>query len=278
MKKNNTLFKSYLITFVLINLFLFNSCRSLDRIFTGTPEGEHSGAELVELLIKNQPDYNTMYFQRMLVNFKSPDNNHSSRANMFIKKNEEIIISIIPFLGIEAFRVRMTQNGLEIIDRLNKEVLFYSFKKFEEIYSYELNFQLIQNILTNNVFVYPNNDINRLKRFKGDVSGDHYTLYNDNYSNFFSSSSVFQQFNILSDIFRISQAEIRDLKENFNLKIEYLNFHKLESGLNFPNEIFLSGTNDQEQITLTFKFNNIEINSDRSLAFSIPSNYEYIEF
>ncbi len=79
---------------------------------------------------------------------------NSFSANLRIKKDSAIWISISPALGIEVARVLITPDSLKFINRINGTYFKGDFKYLNELLQIEVNFKMIQAILLGNVYLH----------------------------------------------------------------------------------------------------------------------------
>lgn len=92
------------------------------------------------------------YLQSKLkVRFQSPDQNISSSANLRIKADSAIWISLAPALGIELARGIITQDTIIFIDRFNKDVYAYNFKQLSQMLNFPVTFDILQAMLVGNM-------------------------------------------------------------------------------------------------------------------------------
>lgn len=129
---------------LLISLFfLFSAC---SRKVTTTK----SSPDLKEFKVKNIDfEYLTTSSK---IKFSDEDKNFSANANIRIKKDSIIWISVTPGFGIEVARGLITRDSLVFIDRFNKEYTAYDFKELSKKFNFDINFDLVQAMLLGNMF------------------------------------------------------------------------------------------------------------------------------
>jgi hypothetical protein len=97
--------------------------------------------------------YNTLtarvQFELTLTEGKS----FSSRANLKIRKNNRIQLSIQPLFGIEAFRLELSPDSILIIDRFNKRYLSEAIGERKGDTPVNFNFYNLQALFTNQLFL-----------------------------------------------------------------------------------------------------------------------------
>ena len=102
---------------LLLIVFLVSSCRTTDEI--SIPEQEIKKSELLifEKIIEQQPQFSTATTKCNVAIDKL-----SSKAQIKMINGEYIQISLTPLLGIEVFRITMTQDSIYVIDKINSQV------------------------------------------------------------------------------------------------------------------------------------------------------------
>lgn len=72
-----------------------------------------------------------------------------TRGSMSVRAKKDSILwfTISPGMGMEAFRGLITQEKIQIIDRIGKEDVNLSFKEFETVFGLSLSLDLFQNVL-----------------------------------------------------------------------------------------------------------------------------------
>jgi len=87
------------------------------------------------------------------VTFKTKDNSVNATANIRIKKDSIIWISITPGLGIEVMRSIITPDSVKIINRLDNKYDKYSIDYLKETLGVDLNFYNLQNLIVGDLLL-----------------------------------------------------------------------------------------------------------------------------
>jgi hypothetical protein len=100
--------------------------------------------------------------------FKYQDGNQKLgvTANFRIKKDSAIWISLSPGLGIEAARVLVNKEGVQMIDKINKSAYSFDYEKLSQQYGVQFTFQLAQALIYGDALFEPEKrrDIQNEKR------------------------------------------------------------------------------------------------------------------
>ena len=106
----------------------------------------HSKQENIEI--------NTLKFDyftaKAKLNYTNGDQKLSAVANLRIKYDSLIWISISPGLGIEVLRLKLTTDSVFLIDRIAHKYMKSSYGEFNHFYGINLNFKWIQAIMLGN--------------------------------------------------------------------------------------------------------------------------------
>lgn len=81
------------------------------------------------------------------IRYRDEKQNVSATANIRIKKDSAIWVSITPGFGIEAARALITRDSLAFINRLDKEYQAYSFRELSDKFNFDLSYDLLQAVL-----------------------------------------------------------------------------------------------------------------------------------
>lgn len=87
------------------------------------------------------------------IDIKSPRLNQSFPANIQIKKDSVIWVSVV--VGLEAARAVINQDSIFLLDRLNRKYYKLSFTELSKQFNFDLNYTLIQSLLLGNMPIKP---------------------------------------------------------------------------------------------------------------------------
>ena len=85
------------------------------------------------------------------IQYKDEERNVSTSANIRIKKDSIIWMSLSPLLGIEVARAMITQDSLILMNRLNREYTVYNFDNLSDKFQFDINYHLIQSLILGNM-------------------------------------------------------------------------------------------------------------------------------
>lgn len=277
----NSWFK-VLIFILLFIPFLFSSCKSKDKLHRYETIKSIDEDVLVNNILVNELKYHSLYFKRLTIDFDENGNSRSVRANMYIKRDSSIIISIIPLMGIEIFRVSLDNNAIRVIDRLNRKVLVSDYKKLSERFFVEVNYQIIEGLITNSLFSYPEHNPELIKDYAAYHQDSFYSLRSLNMRQYErlskrNSDLFFHQINILPGIYKINENRIINTLNQILFVTEYKSFNTL-GNTQFPFSVNINAKQGNHNYKLIFTYSDIEIDGSNSMNFRIPEKYEIVSF
>ncbi len=89
------------------------------------------------------------------IRYRDGEQNISATANIRIKNDSAIWVSLTPGFGIEAARALITHDSLKLINRIDKEYQAYSFKELSGKFNFNLNYNLLQAVVIGDMLQLP---------------------------------------------------------------------------------------------------------------------------
>ncbi|MFI5135760.1 MAG: DUF4292 domain-containing protein [Chitinophagales bacterium] len=133
--------------------FLFASCKT-QSVVTKTSTAPAPPKSDVSTAIVDSLKAHPFQFEWLNAKAKVSVNNAGDEtdftANIRMRKDSAIWISISPALGIEVARMLMTRDSIRVIDRLNKQRFTRSYDFFKTYTSMPVDFFSVQNLITGN--------------------------------------------------------------------------------------------------------------------------------
>lgn len=205
------------------------------------------------------------------------DQETSFNINLRIYTDSVIWISITPLLGIEVARVKITRDTVMFIDRLNKKYSISGFQYLNELLQVNVDFDIIQGVLTGNLFAYKKNKFNSVY-----IEEQYYILSTLSKRNLQRSledrdinKPIVQDLWVNDTTYRVIRLNVEDQRRNKSLLSDYSDHRQTDGGL-FP---FKSNTVIQAEkiLKVEIEYNKINLNSDIEFPFNIPEGYEKIQ-
>ncbi len=241
-----------------------------------------SDSKLIRSTEEKNIRFNTLFFKKFQANININGKTRSFKGNLFMRKDSVIIMSVLPVMGIELFRIKLVPDSIFILDRTHKKITVSNYDYLWKKFFVDINFNVIQSILLDQFFCYPSSDFDRncIKKFKHYIRNDLYVLqsiksgkYNriskrNNYGDL-----IYHEFMIAPDIFKITKSNVYDYQNNTLLQIDYEDYIKLQEYV-FPSVISFNGSRGNNDFSLKITFTDIEINGVSKISFRHSDKYK----
>lgn len=210
------------------------------------------------------------YFSsRTKIRYKEGKRNINGNANIRIKKDSLIWISLSPSVGIEVTRGILTRDSIIVINRLDKVYYKASYADLSHNFNFNLDFHLLQSILLGDMPFEKNEDdlvkkesgYLRIRQNRGELVVDNYVKANTG---------------------KVETILLNERSTKNALTLKYSEFEKLEQYL-FPLYCMVNLTYNKNNTPLvtsiSIEHNRAEL-EDKPLCFpfNIPSRYERKDF
>lgn len=186
----------------------------------------------------------------------------NATLNIRIKHNEVIWISANAFLGIEAARIMITPDRIQIINRLQST---YIDKPFDYIYNFtskELSFSELEDLFVGNSLNFYSNPLNTVFS-----QGNDYKILG-NLEDLIYEMSMGMDYNL-------KETKLSENNKTQTLQFSYQN-HGLVDDKTVPNEVNIALKAAKMDLKAEMKFEDISLNQDLSFPFSVPERYKKI--
>jgi len=136
---------------IVLLLFVF-SCKQTERAKRSSLEGKKT-EYLLQQLSQNEFKFKTLS-AKSSIELEEKGKKTSFKANIRMRNDSAIWISITPLLGIEMARVLITKDTVKVINRLNKEYFIGDYGYINEKFNVELEFELLQSLMLGNAIPF----------------------------------------------------------------------------------------------------------------------------
>lgn len=217
----------------------------------------------------NVSEINFDYFTaKSKIKYLDGEEGFNAIANIRIKDDSIIWISVSPGIGVEILRAIITPDSIFVINRLKKEFIAISIDSIRHQLNFNLNYSMLQSILLGNLI------LPRVQNEKILKSGDYYHLKQQN-----DDISVDNFVNLKS--MKIEKVSITDDSTRNYMNVDYHSFQKIDSVLfAMDNSISLFYTDkaktNNTQIIFTYTKASF---ADKKVKFpfNVPNRYELRE-
>ena len=271
--------KIKIICCIVILVFTITSCKT-PRSIIKAPLNEQGSSYLFKKLQDNE-----LHFKTFKASFSAEyeKNKKKSSISGVIKINKDSLIwaSLTPGLGIEAVRMVVSADSVKILNKMQGSYLIHDFDYINELINRGLDFDMLQSLMIGNDFsVYDNSS------FKASIDKREYRLSTQNRRKLRKLTKVadtltdvipFQQIYLNPTNFKISTVIIKEIdNNNRTFQAYYKNYVDINNQL-VPQSIEFNINDGANKIRIVLKYSRIQIDSDQSYPFNIPSKYNRVD-
>ncbi|MDQ3050298.1 MAG: DUF4292 domain-containing protein [Bacteroidota bacterium] len=284
MSKRVGLFRVQLIIPILLAaglLWFFPGCKTRHKTITpvvkDAKKPEDKTAPDLQQLISNYSFKTQTLTAKAAVKTVIGEQEHSFNINLRIYTDSVIWISITPLLGIEVARILITRDSVKFMDRLNKKYSTSDFEFLNDMLKVNVDFDIIQGVLTGNLFAYKKNKFNSVY-----IEEQYYILstlskrkLKRSLEDIDNNKPIVQDLWVDGSTYRITRLSVEDQRYNKSLLTDYKDHRQTDGGL-FP---FRSNTviKAEKILKVDIEYQKISLNNDIDFPFNIPSGYERIQ-
>ncbi len=273
----------FLITLI-IPVFIISSCKTTRKsekpvVIKNNRNFEEKGAEVLLKNILDSAFYGRWINAKANVTAKVGDETNSFNINLRMCRDSAIWVSVTPLLGIEAVRVLLTPDSVKFLDRLHREYKITGYRFINELlHISNLDFDVVQGILTGNLFAFKKNKFNSV--YLEDQQYILSTLSKRKLKRSLEekdpSKPVIQDFYVDGNSYRITKLYIEDNRgANKTMLTEYSDFQQTNEGV-FPHQ---SKTiiKAEKDVQIDIEYSKLSIGDTLDFPFSIPKNYTEVK-
>lgn len=198
---------------------------------------------------------------------------NSFNANLRMRTDSAIWISISPALGIEVARVLITRDSLKFLNRLSSTYFAGDYNYLNELLQIEVNFDMIQSIILGNAYLhYSVENYVRARDSEGYILS---TLKKRRIKreNELDVPQVLTQEIWFSPVYqKVVRMEFLDYRPIRKFSVNYLSF-ATEENLKFPEKLSVQAQ-AEKQVRIDMEYSKLSVSKALNLPFSIPEGYE----
>jgi len=260
---------------VLLLLVFFLSGCSAKRHIIKEPLKEAKATYLLEKLAESELQFD-WFSAKFSIDYIYDKKLTEFRGQIRIKKDSIIWLSFSPALGIEMARLKITNDSVFFMNRINKTYLKGDYQFINNFLQTNIDFDILQSFIIGNDFQFYEKS-----KFRAFIDNHEYrlsTMERHKLKKFVKQDETLKAFyqNIWLNPknFKISRVNIKEITNDKRLDATYGNFKDYEGQL-FPFDILFEITAD-EKITVKVDYSRIGIDEPLSFPFSIPTKYDRI--
>lgn len=264
----------------LLLILVFSACRSTkklqqaiikkDTVVTVVPEVLPTHADTVRMVNdlltsvqKNRIEFKTFSAKIKVDYFNSKGKQPDFVANVRMKKDSLIWLSLGNELGIEGFRVLITPDSIKVLDKLANTYQVRPLSHIQELSQIPFAFSDLQNLLVGNPVFFNRDSITSYTR-------------NDRGFTLLSVDALFKNLISINNNFLVEKSKLddNDPSRNRTCDLIYTEYEN-KAGVPFSSyrEIFIS---QQNKLDVQLKFKDYKFNEELSFPFSIPKKFKRI--
>lgn len=275
---------SFGVIFILTALLLINGCKSKHKtlknlnqqeIISEVVESDSSSPDSLLAIIKSSDLQLNWFSAKVNVKANIANQTNSFNANLRMKVDTAIWMSISPALGIEVARVLITRDSLKFLNRLSTTYFVGDYAYLNNLLQIEVNFDMIQSILLGNTYLHYSVEsyvsdrdeqgliLSTLKKrkIKKETELDIPQVLTQEI--WFSSISG-----------KIIRMEMQDYRPVRKFMVKYLSY-VLEGDKLVPQAMLIQAQ-AEKQVVINLEYSKQTVSKELNLPFSIPTNYELI--
>jgi hypothetical protein len=262
---------------LIISITFFSSCNPQKKIFKA-PIREEGPDYLFGKLKANELNYNG-FTAKFSAEYKNKGKETSFNGQIRIQKDSLIWLSFSPGLGIEVFRIVITQDSVMFINRMNKTYFMGDYAFVNKFLNTNIDYDILQSFLTGNDLSFYEKGKFRASLDKGQyklATAGRMKLKFAVHRSQESSNVLIQNIWIDPEHFKITQANVKEIrKPGTQLEADYSSFEKIGEQL-FPKEMTFDISADNN-LHIKVVFSKININQPMTFPFRIPDGYRQVE-
>jgi hypothetical protein len=196
-------------------------------------------------------------------------------ANIRMRIDSAIWISISPALGIEVARAFITPDSLKFINRINGTFFTGNYAYLNNLLQIEVNFNMIQSILIGNSYLhYTVENFVSAKDEQGLILSTLRKRKIRRGSELELPQILTQEIWYSPSQSKIIRMEMQDYRPVRKFSVLYPTF-TMEQDIKVPSQLIIQAQ-AEKQVFIDLSYSRITVNQNQNLPFSIPKNYEQI--
>lgn len=260
----------YLFVFLLIITSL-NSCKSKKNItHHGSPTpvitGNVSTKEIEKTLTMVSENKNSCPYLKAdaAAAYNDGKNAYDLDIELVCEKDQYIWMKVTALFGIEAARVMITPDKIQLLDRLNRKHITANFNYLKNFTDIPLTFAQLQNIIMANALFDANTDGTSIENAGAELLISF--IFNQNKQNNIYNASTYKN----------RKSVVADTLKNQSIDIDYSDF--IANGTNSLASNISINIKGEKNIACQFKLSNFAFDKKGEVQFSVPKSYQAIQY
>lgn len=240
-------------------LITFLSCKSSK--VDGSAK-EKSARTVLKNFEDNLADFKTVN-GRIKAGYESGDDSQSISITYRIEKDKAIWLSAKVMGLLPVAKIYITPDRFQYYEKINRTYFDGDFSMAEEFLGVEVNFENLQNLLIGKPMY-------ELKRNQM-LFDDNAYVFLQNIKSILAYSAIIE-----SKQFELKSQSLQNQK-NESLEVDYSRFQSIGKN-KFPSKLLMTARKGNEVVLIDIDYRSVIFDEELSFPFSIPGNYEPLEF
>lgn len=252
--------------YILAVIFLVSCKSKAGLVNTKTPsnganDSIATSVKIIQNHYANKNDFATLYI-RASAKYKHDDDSQSVSAEIKIKKDEQILVSV-RFLGITMAKALITPKQVKYYEKIGGNYFEGDYAALSQWLGTDLDFNKIQNMLIGK----PIDDMTKDKY----VFTETEQFYKLNAANTTTIKSFFFE----AQHYLLKKQEISQPEKERSFEANYPGFKEYPLGI-FPESLTINAFQKQQKTTIIIDYNSMTFNEELTFPYSVPSGYDRI--
>jgi hypothetical protein len=277
------------LTFLGLILLLLAGCKHTEKVVIEKKVRAISVRRAVKLVNDNEIKFNTLSVKRVGLTVNNDGDVNSIRGQYKIRKDSVIQVSA-QRLAIPVGKLEINPDSFKVVFHIKKWVLIESLQKISEFIDYDIDFQMIQSILSNHLqSIRQDPKENHFKDYVIDIEDNMYkisSIRERRFKKFVSNDEKLERFKqrndeerfikqdifIDPDIFVVRKVVFNDIDSGRIVTITFSEFKALREKW-FPGNIHIT-LSGGKPMDITIELSRVSLDDEADFGFSIPSKYK----
>jgi Domain of unknown function (DUF4292) len=242
--------------------FTLISCKSKSAVTQSNATQKITSDKIIENHYNNKKDFSTLYIKAN-AKYKDENQSQSVTAEIRIKKNEAILVSI-RFLGITMAKALITPDKVQYYEKIGGKYFDGDYAALSQFLGSDLDFNKVQNL-----FIGQALDDLKQDKYKNSIEEKMYKLEN------FLDANNKKTFYFESDKFLIKKEEISQTEKQRMLQVIYPNYKEYPLA-SLPEAVQIEAVQEKGKTNINIDYNSVTFNEELSFPYSVPEGYERI--
>lgn len=254
----------------LMAILSLSACKKGSDITVSRPSSAYEEARY-KTLVDNQLQFDN-FQSKVSIRYNDGQKNMSVNGTLKLIKDQQLQISIQPFLGIELFRAEFSTDSVKVVDRINKQYVAEDISVYMHSLPVDVRFETLQALFMNYLFV-PGNEVLQLENFslftwKGESNQDLMARVRN--QNLFDLTFYINPENYLKQTMLSNKANTHQVEWNYSA------FMPLGNSF-FPTNTQLVYRGGSKVLSAEIVYSKPEINKSINMQFAISPSYKRLQ-